>query len=342
MFRKKISLIIFVLVLSVRSICAQELTGCWEGDIESNNEFLQINIVETGGKLCGYTWDYSHFSKASQCRAYFVGTYDKSNKTYFLDGTSFMENTGGHVLMQMKILLVYEKGTPFLVGYLRTKGSFFFGAGEISKIRLRKVSKKPERMTQAMKDCVAENTPKPKPAPVTRPLATLQNRTAPSEVVPKKKDSIITIPQQVTPKKDTIAITPDPPVVKIPPGEQLLSEKMRSRATKEMGNLILNEKQITLNVYDNGTIDGDTVSIFYNNRLLLSHRKLSSQPITVSLTLDENTTTHRIALFAENLGSIPPNTALVILTTPKGRRYELFSSATLEQNAVLVFEYKPL
>ena len=59
----------------------------------------------------------------------------------------------------------------------------------------------------------------------------------------------------------------------------------------------------------------------------------------VDVTLDENTTMHSIVLYAENLGSIPPNTALVVFTTAAGKRYELFSSATLQQNAEIVFEY---
>jgi hypothetical protein len=45
-------------------------------------------------------------------------------------------------------------------------------------------------------------------------------------------------------------------------------------------------------------------------------------------------------MFAENLGSIPPNTALIVVTAGT-KRYELHSSASLEENAVMLFEYKP-
>jgi hypothetical protein len=44
-------------------------------------------------------------------------------------------------------------------------------------------------------------------------------------------------------------------------------------------------------------------------------------------------------MFAENLGSIPPNTALIVVTAGN-KRYELRSKASLEENAVLLFEYK--
>ena len=173
----------------------------------------------------------------------------------------------------------------------------------------------------------------PPPAPPTKPaLPALPPKKVikvlPPVAVTKKIDSV---------KKDIIKpdVTPIPKAVPLP-------VEISGRKNKEIAHIIVHDKKITLNVYDNGTVDGDTVSIFYNGRLLINHQRLSGKPITIDLTLDENTKLHSIVLFAENLGSIPPNTALVIFTTPSGKRYELFSSATLQQNAEIVFEYIPL
>jgi hypothetical protein len=49
---------------------------------------------------------------------------------------------------------------------------------------------------------------------------------------------------------------------------------------------------------------------------------------------------NELVLFAENLGSISPNTAVVIVTAGN-KRFELYSKADLQQNAVLKFIYKP-
>ena len=105
--------------------------------------------------------------------------------------------------------------------------------------------------------------------------------------------------------------------------------------------MVVNTKNITLSVYDNAIVDGDSVSIFFNGKLLLSHQKLEEKPIILHIELDENRTRNEILLFAENLGSIPPNTALVVVTAGD-KRYELFSKASLEENAVLVIEYRPM
>jgi len=87
-------------------------------------------------------------------------------------------------------------------------------------------------------------------------------------------------------------------------------------------------------------VDGDTISVYYNNKLLVSNRGLNEKAITVNLLLDDKASQHEIVLFAHNLGSIPPNTATIVVKAGD-KRYELHSSASLSENAVLVLEYKP-
>ncbi|MBK9530353.1 MAG: hypothetical protein IPO42_00910 [Chitinophagaceae bacterium] len=79
--------------------------------------------------------------------------------------------------------------------------------------------------------------------------------------------------------------------------------------------------------------------MYYNNKLLVANRGLTEKAIVVNLLLDEKAAQHEIVLFAHNLGSIPPNTALIVVTAGE-QRFELYSSASLTENAVLVFEYK--
>jgi hypothetical protein len=133
---------------------------------------------------------------------------------------------------------------------------------------------------------------------------------------------------------------PDVPMVQIPKANQEALRKMAERRRTEVSRVQVNTREIVLKVYDNGIVDNDTVSIFYNGKLLVGRKWLSEKAIIIPITLDENVTVHEITMYAENLGSIPPNTALIIVTAGD-KRYELRSSATLDTNAVLVFEYKP-
>lgn len=364
---------------------AQSLTGRWEGNL-GNDEFLQINIIQTGNEACGYTWDYVYREQRNYCRANFTGSYDNSDKTWFLNGTTFIENSGSHVLMQLNFKMYTSEGKSVLKGYCHATPTFFSRGGQADAIRLEKVSDNPANITQEMRDCVTANNPpepevplaplpeKPRPVITDTPAVTktvrltdvkkpvtpariakkapqaikkkiLLTPAPPKKIMlqrapPKKPISLlrtVTVPKKIDTAKKNIPkadVTPIPKTIPLP-------TEISGRKNKEIGHIIVHDKKITLNIYDNGTVDGDSVSIFYNGKLLISHRRLTEKPITLELTLDENTALHSIVLFAENLGSIPPNTALVIFTTPSGKRYELFSSATLQQNAEIVFEYKP-
>jgi hypothetical protein len=335
---KRLFTLLFLTLFTSKAINAQRLTGTWVGDIDGD-EFLQVNIVEVaGGKLCGYTWDYRYANKNDYCKAYFSGSFKKEKSAWFVNGYSFMENSGGHSLMQLTFRQDFEDGQTVLNGYCRVKPSFFSGGGTAYEISLKKVSNRPAMMTQEMQDCVKENEPPKKP--VTKPPV-VPKKTVPvikKPIIPKKKDSVIKPPVKA---KDTVVKIPTPPITKTTPKVNTLPAQTNGRVNKEISRIVVTDRKIKLDVYDNGTIDGDTVSIFYNGKMIMSHRRLSSKPIEIDVTLDENTSLHSIVLFAENLGSIPPNTALIIFTTPAGKRYELFSSATLQQNAELVFEYKP-
>ena len=97
--------------------------------------------------------------------------------------------------------------------------------------------------------------------------------------------------------------------------------------------------EIKIELYDNGEIDGDTISIYHNNTLIKSHMRLSQKPISVTIAVSPSQPHHEIIMVAENLGSIPPNTSIMIITTASSR-YEVFISSSEQKNAKVVFDLK--
>lgn len=79
------------------------------------------------------------------------------------------------------------------------------------------------------------------------------------------------------------------------------------------GEIEVNSDSIRVDVYDNGEIDGDMISVFFNRQLILYNQKLTHRSIHIDLTLDPNKEYNEISMFAENLGMIPPNTALMVI-----------------------------
>jgi len=87
-------------------------------------------------------------------------------------------------------------------------------------------------------------------------------------------------------------------------------------------------------------LKGDTVTVLQNNELMVGGRLVTDKPITLKINIKQNFPTHEFVMYANNLGSIPPNTALMIITAGE-KRYELYLTSTEQKNAVVVVEYKP-
>jgi hypothetical protein len=325
---KRYLVLLSFLLLSGYLPAQMNIAGKWEGSL-GNDQFLQLNIVQNGDKLCGYTWDYVKNDLRSYCMAYFRASYDKKKGKWIFEGTSFIENSGGHYLMRMNLGNHLTDAENILEGFasIRSVLLSIIGGGNASEyVYLKKVSDKPQHMYEKMKDCFPE---------VKKPKDTVVN------VI---KDSVVKPVAAVKPPDTLARLTPSPVVKKdsitVPKDSMSIPKLVTKRKNIEQSHIEVNVKSITLNVYDNAIVDGDSISIFYNGKLLLSHQRLSEKPIVINLELDEKQTRHEIVLFAENLGSIPPNTALIVIYAGT-KRYELFSSASLEENAVLVFDYKP-
>ena len=113
---------------------------------------------------------------------------------------------------------------------------------------------------------------------------------------------------------------------------------------KERENIVSKEITVTsdsLNVdfFDNGEVDGDSISIFYNDKLIAFNRILSTKAVHFKVALDTTREVNEVTMFADNLGSIPPNTALMVVTDGK-KRYEIPMASNLQQNATLQIRRK--
>jgi hypothetical protein len=71
----------------------------------------------------------------------------------------------------------------------------------------------------------------------------------------------------------------------------------------------------------------------------MPHARLSQKPLTVRIAVDNDHPHHELIMVAENLGSIPPNTSLMIITAGS-KRYQVFISSTEQKNAKVIFDLK--
>lgn len=94
---------------------------------------------------------------------------------------------------------------------------------------------------------------------------------------------------------------------------------------------------IKLEIYDNGEIDGDSISLFLNENLIVKNLRLSNKPYITYLNLDKKIVLNNLTFRAINLGEIPPNTGYMIITT-KINVYRIYLYSTLTKDGVVEFQ----
>jgi hypothetical protein len=204
------------------------------------------------------------------------------------------------------------------------------------------------------KSTTPSNTTKPTAPPPTKAQA--NNKTiSPAETAKTKpgaesnlvsKNTTIVPPSSIEKKPAPIASTSIPKdtipsKVKEPLANKIPVPKvLLERENNLVKTIQTDEEIIQIDMYDNGTIDHDSISVFHNNKQVIKNGGLSYTPISLKIKCSKEDFRHELIMVAENLGEIPPNTALMVITAGK-KRYEVFLTSTEEKNAKVVIEYKP-
>jgi hypothetical protein len=114
----------------------------------------------------------------------------------------------------------------------------------------------------------------------------------------------------------------------------VVDEEYKKRENVLANEITVSSDSLKVDFYDNGEVDGDSISIFYNNQLIAFNRMLSTRSVHFDIGLDTTKEVNEITMFADNLGAIPPNTALMVVFDGK-KRYEIRMASSLEKNATV-------
>lgn len=357
---KKIFLLLLLLI-PILHTSAQDLTGIWRGTFYSTkleNMFGSDNKyevqIDNAGRACkGVTYSYQNtrfYGKAS-----LIGMWSPSSKNIVFKEDKLLEykiqgDDGGVYMFTCYLSYRKESNKEILEGDYTSVHYKTGKDGGSGKIYLEKVpvsdfkkedfiikKEKKEQKEQQQKQQLPppvkpkkENIVKKTPPVIkkTPPVTPPKKTTPPPSLPPKKEDP----PQDVV-KNDPIIKKPE--IIK--PAE--LPKVLTERKNELVKTIFTPGPEISIELYDNGEIDGDIISVFQNGRLIASHQTLSTTPITLKVKIDENNPDQEIVMVAENLGTIPPNTALMIVKSG-GNRYDLRISSSEQKNAVVRFKYQ--
>ena len=120
--------------------------------------------------------------------------------------------------------------------------------------------------------------------------------------------------------------------------QERIVDYLTKRINKKPILVFVNSDSIKVELYDNAIHDKDSVSIIYNNRLVVDRQELKvNKPIKFYLKVDKNKKHNELIMVAENLGSEPPNTAVMFITEKSGKRQQVMLSTDMTHNEVVYF-----
>jgi hypothetical protein len=333
-----------------------DFTGQWKGGFNENNGISGFDDLTTryvleltidGSNVSGYS--YTYFQEMNKkyftiCRL--IGSLNRStNEVVVTEIERVKYNTPpdfGNCFQTHR--LHYEKGednTEILTGTWIPAPNQppTCGRGGTTTLSRRIVSDMPTGfMPHKTLVPVAPKENKPKQQ---NPVATA----APQKHEATKKPQ--TNAEQPTPELGNIAkaatIQPDIPLNDNPESTTLnktaapVYKEYEARRKDVVQTIELEQPTFHLDFYDNGEIDGDSITVFYNGKMVLAHKRLSDKPISLDLTLDKDAKENIVTMYADNLGTIPPNTALMIVTDG-GKRYEVRMESDYGKSGSVIFK----
>ena len=364
--RNKILLLVLLFSVFGITASAQKLTGIWRGYfITDGGEQYRLEFQVQQNKSLSVTGvSYSYLDKRFYGKASMTGNFAIKNKIFQIQETRTTEvrNVGGGGTCLMNYKFTYEKSgnEEFLEGTyvgksedrINPKNNGVWGDCGGGKVYLRRVNNSDFYVEPFLREKpIAKSTAK---KPVTKTPVTKKSPPVVKKTTAPTKTTIAKKPVVKTPaKKETttakskikeVETVKEREITEIPQKKVIaksinIPSQTRSRKNELIKTLVVVNEDITIKLYDNGEVDDDTISVYLDDRVVISNKRLSASPITLKIKMDEENTDHVLIMVAENLGRIPPNTSLMIVNDGD-KRYEVRITSTEQKNAMIRFTYQ--
>ena len=308
--------VLLLIQLCVVIAKAQNITGSWYGRADpvvdgsySNNYLTELILKQKGDEVEGV---FGYYFK-NMYKSFFVrGKYDKGSRRVSIKNIPVIHyratnSDGIDCPMEFQGTLIVSKVKSSLTGYFYRPDKYRYTCPDL------RVNYTLDN-NESNQDSVLRNT-----------IATLKLWH------PLPEDVVVNNTATATSTSLNAGNTGTPTAI---PEESVLLEKFNARKNIVQQEIVVNADSVRISFYDNGDIDGDSISVFMNGKPILNKRELDVRGLNMYLKLDTTQPVNEISMFAENLGKYPPNTALMIIFDGE-KRNEVYLSSSLTQNATV-------
>lgn len=334
-------------ILACLTGIAQPVTGVWKGKIDHRN--VELKILKNGDSLTGTSY---YYTSLNNFRRYSIkGYFDATDNSVVWWDDQLIEERGTGKLSLRNPAPPYAATADFNC----PGGTKMYLTGQAALKEKEEQQNTPVALEKFFKplfndewDYVIDNYTtgandpdlidsignlafrRPLPAP-----AIEDARQAPVENVAIRPETKVSVPVPSNePAIVKINDTPPEPILK--PGPLTNEQKFTTRTRQLVQEIPVTGDSLELRFYDNAEIDGDSIAIFLNDKMLAEHVLLSEKAFTIILPVAELEAANELVMVAENLGSIPPNTSLMIAMVD-GKRYEARLASTENSSALIRF-----
>lgn len=357
---------LFLVFLSFSTaLHAQKLSGQWTGGFSSSGDrsgnkteyILELEVKEN--EVSGYSYTYFMLG-AKRCFTIcrLSGKYDKGSKSIVVSEVErvkantppdFRDCLQTHLLTYLK-----AEGKEVLTGKWRPatdKDNCGSGQTELERKQLVKLAPSSSTSSLAGRGTPSLPSKAQKPSPGSLPeksggaIANTPKTNSSNQPLSRGTERVnqdlskthssagtgTTLPAPANQDRVNPGMDTNIPVQSIPTGYE-------KRSIQIIRTIDVEEKSFKVDLYDNGQVDGDTVSLYLNGKLMVSRQRLSTIPISLTIDLSDDDQ-QDLVMYAENLGTIPPNSALMVVTSG-GKRYEVNITSSEQTNGAVRFVKK--
>src|SRR5215213_5302128 len=311
------TLLIVALCAIVVFVNAQPITGIWSGKI--NKKRAEIKFVQKGDSITGTSYYYE--SGKNYLRYSIKGYFDANNNSVVWWDDELISDEG-RTEKEVALLSVADFNCPD-GGKMMLDGTTTPKENHVttSDLLLTKIvsTSFPDEWDFVI-DNYVEGTNDPEIIDSVELIAK----------TPKKKRREIEEPKE-TPAE---TITSPDPQVTIAEHKKKMEETLTIRKKVFTTEIPLEGDSIELRFFDNVQVDGDSITLFLNDKLIFTHIRLTEKPFVVRLPVNELNDSNELTMVAENLGAIPPNTAYMVAIV-NDKRYEINLSSTEETSGMI-------
>lgn len=325
--------LIFLFCLISSFLQAQMITGVWKGKI--NRQKVEVKIIQNGDNLTGTSYYYE--SPANYRRYSIKGYFDtNTNEAVWWDDELLEEKTGrnstpGKVPLLSRADFNCPGGAKMMLdGKASRVDDENERAGDVDLDKTTQSNFSDEWDFVIENYITGANDPE-----IIDSIALLSSLEKTIENIPVVSKNPLGNPPTIeeTEKKT------EPPVevrkvVMLPSKSLSIEEKFITRKKVFTTEIPVAGDSIELRFYDNAQIDGDSISLFLNDKLIFQHIRLTEKAYTIKLPVEELNASNELIMVAENLGSIPPNTSYMVALVGE-KRYEARLESTEGSSAMI-------